>query len=175
MFESLFDECIDVINDWKPKQKYPKETDYRNDLMNFLLDELEEQSSGIDFGAPENIKVTKEDGRGLCDIAVGHKQVGIELKKDLKSKSQMNRLQGQMDDYEDDYEEGVIVVLVGDVSKGVVSELRYKLQRKLDSGGMAEQFRIKLINKSSSAKSREEPKEQKQDFGLGLDMPESFF
>ena len=37
----------------------------------------------------------KEDGRGLCDIAVGNKKVGIELKKDLKSKSQINRLKGK--------------------------------------------------------------------------------
>jgi len=147
---NLFDECIDLINKWQPKQKYSKELNYRDDLMDFLQERLNNFKDM--FSGNRNVLVKKEDGRGLCDIAVGNRRVGIELKKDLKSKSQINRLQGQIDDYEDDYQEGVIVVLVGNTNKYVENDLRNKLQKKLNKFGDLglNQFRIKLINKSDN-------------------------
>ena len=108
MFRELFEECVEIVDIWKPKKEYPKEELYRDDLIDFLFDKLNEE---------EHVKVVKEAGRGLCDIAVGNKRVGIELKRNLKNKSEMNRLQGQVDDYEDEYEEGIIIVLVGEIDK----------------------------------------------------------
>ncbi|MFQ6020514.1 MAG: hypothetical protein ACE5J4_00635 [Candidatus Aenigmatarchaeota archaeon] len=167
---SLFDEVVEIINQWKPQQKYPNELKYRDDLMNFIHDRLS-SSTNMLFGT-KNILIRKEDGRGLCDIAVGNRKVGIELKKDLKSKSQINRLQGQIDDYEDDYEEGVIVVLVGNVNKYVENELKHKLQKKLDKspGFGLQQFRIKLINKSNN-KIRKLRDKSQNIFGLDLSNP----
>jgi hypothetical protein len=161
----LFDEVVEIINQWKPRQKYPNELKYRDDLMNFIHNKLN-NSGNMLFGS-RNVLIRKEDGRGLCDIAVGNRKVGIELKKDLKSKSQINRLQGQIDDYEDDYEEGVIVVLVGNVNKYVEDELRHKFQKKLDksTGFGLQQFRIKLINKSDNKIRKSEQKSQNI-FGL---------
>jgi len=61
-------------------------------------------------------------------------------------------LQGQIDDYHNDYTEGVIVVLVGNMDKYIENILRARLQEKLDNwGGISLQpFRIKLINKTQS-------------------------
>lgn len=53
----------------------------------------------------------------MWDIGIGNKKVGIELKKDLKPKSQINRVQGQIEDYEENYRKCAIVVLVGKVDK----------------------------------------------------------
>ncbi|NMB66707.1 hypothetical protein GYA25_01450 [Candidatus Woesearchaeota archaeon] len=155
----LFDECIELISRWQPKQKYPNELKYRDDLMNFLHEKL--NNSHDMFSGNRQVLVKKEDGRGLCDIAVGNRKVGIELKKDLKSKTQINRLQGQIEDYEDDYSEGVIVVLVGNTDVYVENDLRHKLTKKLNKSGMMglNQFRIKLINKCDN-KISQKPKPQ---------------
>jgi len=166
---SLFYEVFEIIKQWKPQQKYSNELEYRNDLMDFIYNKL--NYSGNIFFGNRSILVRKEDGRGLCDIAVGNRQVGIELKKDLKSKSQINRLQGQIDDYEDDYKEGIIIVLVGNVNKYVENELRHKLQKKLNKSNVfgLQQFRIKLINKSDNniRKSTRKPEQKPQNiFGL---------
>lgn len=163
----LFDEVFEIITQWKPQKKYPNELKYRDDLMNFIHNKLN-NSGNILFGS-RNVLVRKEDGRGLCDIAVGNRKVGIELKKDLKSKSQINRLQGQIDDYEEEYEEGVIVVLVGNVNKYVEEELRYRLQKKLDKSNIfgLQQFRIKLINKSDN-KIKESKQKSQNIFGFNF-------
>lgn len=166
---TLFDECVNLINHWVPKQKYPNELKYRDDLMDFLYGKL--NKSGDVLSESRNVKLKKEASRSLCDIGVGDQQVGIELKKDLKSKSQINRLQGQIEDYEDDYKEGVIVVLVGKVDKYVENDLRHKLIKKLNksiSFGL-QQFRIKLINKSDSKiQSSSQKFSNSFDFDLGI-------
>lgn len=161
----LFDECVNLIRGWTPKQKYPKETDYRDDLMDFLYDGINNSNSLMTGN--RNIRIKPEAGRGLCDIAVGDRKVGIELKRELKSKSQMNRLQGQIDDYLDDYDEGVIIVLVGNVNKYVENELRHKLTKKWDKINNLgiNQFRMKLINKSHT---NENVSPKKQDSGFNL-------
>ncbi len=151
---NLFDKCVSLIRHWQPKQKYKVESQYRDDLFNFLHKNL--NTSNFDlfgFNRPTNILLKKESGRGLCDIGVGPKNVGIELKKNLRSKSQINRLQGQIDDYKEEYIEGVIVVLVGNIDSTIESELRYKLSKKINYGFYfnSAPFRIKLINKTSAS------------------------
>lgn len=165
----LFDRCVEIIKQWEPKKKYSKEPDYRDDLMDFLNDKLN-SSGGPILGSLDNrtIKIKREASRSLCDIGVGNNQVGIELKRNLKSKSQINRLQGQIEDYENDYKEGVIVVLVGKTGKYVVNNVRDKLQKKLDKsmGFGMQQFRIKLINKSFNRP--ESARKTKSPFDLGI-------
>ncbi len=165
---SLFDECVELINRWKPKQKYPNESKYRDDLMDFLYKRLN-KSGDILFGN-RNVKLKKEASRSLCDIGVGNHQVGIELKKDLKSKSQINRLQGQIEDYEEDYKEGVIVVLVGKVDKYVETDLKQKMNKKMNKSlnfGI-QQFRIKLINKSDLKIQTSTTQKSQNIFGINL-------
>jgi len=165
----LFDEVVKIINQWRPQKKYPNETKYRDDLMNFIHDRLNDPRKNMFFGR-RNVLVRKEDSRSLCDIAV-ERSVGIELKfgKNGKiSKKEIDRLHGQIGGYRKEYSEGIIVVLVGEVDKFSEAEVRKKLEDLYDLINRAnfglQQFRIKLINKSDS-KIRKSG-EKSQIFGL---------
>ena len=70
------------------------------------------------------------------------------MKKDLKSKSQIDRLSGQIDTYKEGYSEGVIIVLIGNSDEYAETDLRQRLKKKLNEGLGIQMFRIKLINKS---------------------------
>ncbi len=165
--KGLFDECLDLVRKWKPKREYPNELKYRDDLMDFLHDNLNQSNNP--FSEKRNIRIKKEASRSLCDIGIGNSQIGIELKKDLKTKSQINRLQGQIEDYEDDYNEGVIVVLVGKIDKYVENDLLHKLNKRLNNSMnfRVQQFKIKLVNKSTN-KNKEAPKRNNNPFGIDL-------
>ncbi len=78
------------------------------------------------FGPQDKIVVKKESGRGLCDIAV-NRVVGIELKKDLKSKAQIDRLTGQIRRYMKDYDV-ILVVLVGNTNSDAREDLEEAIQ-----------------------------------------------
>lgn len=160
LLSGLFDECVGLVRKWQPSQKYSNESKYRDDLMDFLHERLNKSDTLLFVN--RDVRIKKEDGRGLCDIGIGNSQVGIELKKDLKSKSQINRLQGQIEDYEEYYGEGVIVVLVGNVDKYVENDLRHKLKKKSDKSAVFElrKFRIKLINKSDSKIKKQKSKKK---------------
>ncbi len=116
MYPSITDSLILAISAWEPKTR-GAEPKYRDDLVDYLRSKLWSQFS-----------FTKEARRGLCDISV-NRQVGIELKKDLKTKSQIDRLIGQVREHKRDYQE-VIIVLVGKTNKDALDQLRQR--RDLD-------------------------------------------
>src|SRR3989338_578060 len=106
---NLFDECVAIIKAWKLKQQYPDEKYYKKELLNLLQEKLNEQTSSM-FSQKQHFNIRDESGRSLCDIGINRK-VGIELKKGKNGKipkTEINRLQGQIEDYELDYPEGVI-------------------------------------------------------------------
>ena len=155
MFSPLFDNTIDAINRWQPTQHYPDENAYRNDLLDYLRKVLNETSP---FMPQSNISIRKEDGRGLCDIAVGEKAVGIEMKKNLSKKSHVDRLAGQLMDYKNGYD-NLIIVLVGKTDKEAFELLKLKVSQLSDGGGFnLNQQRIKIIIKAHTAK-KEQVKE----------------
>ena len=96
----VFEAVYNAIKEWQPKQKYNSENEYREDLFRFL-------SSRAKKYPPQ-----KESGRHLADIGIGDR-VGIELKKDLHSKAEADRLIGQLTSFLRDYKYGVIVVACG--------------------------------------------------------------
>jgi len=175
---NLFDECVAIIKAWKLKQQYPDEKYYKKELLNLLQEKLNEQTSSM-FSQKQHFNIRDESGRSLCDIGINRK-VGIELKKGKNGKipkTEINRLQGQIEDYELDYPEGVIVVLVGECDKFTESEIRTRLQRKLDKEnnigiGIGQQFRIKLINKSHSSKGDGNLYKKKSPLSFDIDIPD---
>ena len=98
--DEVFEAVYNTIKEWQPKQKYSSEGEYREDLFQFL--------SSIAKKYPPQ----KESGRHLADIGIGDR-VGIELKKDLHSKAEADRLIGQLTSFLKDYKYGVIVVRCG--------------------------------------------------------------
>lgn len=106
MSKKLYDAIYALIKKWEPEEIYETEPEFRDDLLDFLKDELPD-SYGLG-----HISIKKESGRGLCDIGI-NRQIGIELKLDLDKKSKANRLVGQIHEYKFDYPTGIIVLLIG--------------------------------------------------------------
>ena len=102
----LFLEVLALTRDWKPGRRHRLEFGYRNDLTDFLRKQL---FSRDNFWQTKGVGVRKEPKAGLADIQVG-KVVGIELKKDLTTKEQVDSTVGRV--AADDYRQ-MIIVLVG--------------------------------------------------------------
>ena len=155
MFGSLFDDTIRAIKTWEPTKKFHNEKGYSDDLAEFLRDEFYENHNPHAFGTQSNISVIKEAGRGLCDIAINEK-IGVELKKDLKSKSQIDRLAGQIIGYKKEYQD-IIIVLVGNTNKDAFELLKSKISdlSKNEIGfGLNQELRIRIIDKAPRTKHR---------------------
>ena len=135
--DGIYATVYDLIkDDWKPKQNYDDEAGYHKDLF----ESLNSKSSG-------KYPITNENGRSLCDIAVG-RNVGIEIKFNLMHKKDADRLIGQVGRYMDDYSEGVIVVLCGKTDLSHLNDLRTelrKVQSRYESSGILGQSAEKII------------------------------
>ncbi len=175
IFDDLFEDSIQIIKSWKPKQNYSNENLYRNDLIEFLRNELNEGQSPFSFGQQRRISVTKEDGRGLCDIGID-RTVGIELKKDIKSKSQVDRLAGQIMGFKKDYQY-LIVVLVGRTNKDALEILKDNISDLSGSNagfGFNQGSRIRIIDKGSQIKDKEKPKQKPRNL-FDIELPNPSF
>lgn len=149
MFGDLYMDTNRIIENWNPKEKFSNENGYRDDLATFLIHKFNDTKNP--FGLPNRTSVTKESGRGLCDIAID-KKIGIELKKDLKSKSQIDRLMGQILEYKKDYRD-IIIVLVGNSKENSIEELKAKVSDlNRQNMGIMSQTMIKIINKGTGSK-----------------------
>jgi len=134
----LFDEVYNLVINWKPQKRYRDHQGYRDDLLKFLRK-----------NRPYPIEVKKEAGGSRCDIGVA-KSVGIELKKDLKTKAEVDRLMGQLNEYRREYPLGLIVVLVGNTDEDRYDDVKTRVSRMVSEhssifGGL----RIKVVNKGS--------------------------
>lgn len=99
-----------LIGKWRPKG-CTTEKDYERSLYDFLHEKL------------PDIQVTKQYaiGRVKADIVVGNKVI-IELKNNLQSPSDYNRLVGQLTAYKN-WSGGVIVILCGATDKNIAKEV----------------------------------------------------
>lgn len=78
--------------------------------------------------------IKKEARRSLANIGIDDEK-GIELKQNLKRKSQINRLVGQIVDYLDMYSY-VIIVLCGRSEQEAVDTLKHNLKRIVGSNSL---------------------------------------
>lgn len=136
--------AIKAIEDWKPTKKFGKENEYRDDLIHYLRDDLNKNS----FLSLEKINISSEKGRSLADIAVNGKEIGIELKKDLNSKSKIDRLIGQIQTYEDEYND-IIIVLVGKTHANYLDDLHHRIEKNNRRGFSFNQPKIEVIDKGT--------------------------
>ncbi len=167
----LYNNTISLIKEWVPKQ-HKGELMYRDELLNLLRKKLNQGSSLFTL-AQSNIIVKKEDGRGLCDIAI-EREVGIELKLNLNSKSKVDRLYGQIDEYLKNYKY-IIVVLLGKTSTEALEYLKEKV-RKINEENkslLMEAPKVKIIVKDNK-KQTESPKERSP-FNIGIKLPKFDF
>lgn len=170
-FDALFDDSIRAIRSWKPTQKYNNEGKYQNELIDFLRKELNNRQDPFSLGQKKRITISSEAGRGLCDIGI-NRQIGIELKKDLKKKAQIDRLAGQIMEFKKDYQD-LIIVLVGDTDKDKLDLLKDKMSDLSSEGDIfsnRQGNRIRVIDKGSQIKeiekkeSKPEPKSELEQY-----------
>lgn len=134
---SLFNYVLQLVQAWKPKQRYRSEDGYRDDLKEFLRTNLN-RPSPLAFGPQRRIKVTSESGRHLVDIAIDER-IGIELKKDFRTTADVDRLIGQLIRFNPHYPDGLIVVLVGNTGGNAREELMSRVSKiKVVDKGFAE-------------------------------------
>ena len=159
MFESLCDTVLGIVERWIPKKKYSKEIEYRDELAEFIRNELKRRQQDILFGTPKKHRVKKEAGRSHADIEID-RNIGIELKRNLKGKTEMNRLSGQIIDYEEDYS-CIIVVLCGEVSEETVEELEYQFRQRYGGVGFGlgtQGPRVTVVRKDEDSIKRKKKK-----------------
>ena len=156
---SLFDDVLQTISDWNPNAEYSTESKYRNDLLAFLRENLNSGSDafsspiwGLNHSGHHFIK--KEARRSLTDIGIDD-EIGIELKRNLKRKSQINRLVSQVVDYLSEYS-CVIIVLCGHAEQEAVDVLKHNLKRIIRSSSslFGQEKLIRIVSKGKSQKTR---------------------
>lgn len=119
---------IDLIKQWKPRG-CKKETDYTKSLKKYLDNEL----------SPIDIYVGKESGldSSRLDLVVGKKkpyrEFAIELKKDLNSSSNFDRLKGQIHTYIVGKFENIVILLIGKTESKLETELKKYNEEMLDN------------------------------------------
>ncbi len=158
--DNLFNNVFQAIKEWNPQAGYSNERKYRDDLLAFLQEKLNGPGGsvfsspiwGFDHSAHHFIK--KEAGRGLADIGIDD-EIGIELKLNLKQKSQINRLVGQVVDYLSSYSY-VIIVLCGHAKLEAVGVLKHNLERIVRSSDslFGQEKLIRIVSKDGSQKTR---------------------
>ena len=165
---SLFDTILQTINDWNPQAEYSTESKYRDDLLVILRKKLNRSGSGAfsspiwGFDSSGQHFIKKEAGRSLADIGIDD-EIGIELKLNLKRKSQINRLVGQVVDYLRGYSY-VIIVLCGHTEQDAVDVLKHNLKRivRSSSSPFGQEKLIRIVSKDMPQK----PRKTKKRFAL---------
>jgi len=172
MFESLCDTVLGIVERWIPKKKYSKEIEYRDELAEFIRNELKRRQKDILFGIPKKHHVKKEAGRAHADIEID-RNIGIELKRNLKGKTEMNRLSGQIIDYEGDYS-CIIVVLCGEVSEETAEELEYQFEERYGGVGFGlgpQKPRVEIVRKDEAWIKRKKKKTSSKKPQSPFDIP----
>jgi len=99
--------------------------------------------------------IKKEAGRSLADVGIDD-EIGIELKRNLKRKSQINRLVGQVVDYLSGYSY-VIIVLCGHTDQEAVDVLEHNLRRIVNSSSLFGQEKLIRIVINDRSQNQEKP------------------
>jgi len=107
----------EVIESWRPKG-YTPEKEFEQSLLRKLQRELKKQKIQTQYGS----------GRQRVDIVV-HGKVPIEVKKDLKSTSALQRTIGQLEQYLQDWDR-LFLVLYDDVAPYLLKSLKEYADKK---------------------------------------------
>jgi hypothetical protein len=91
----------DLVEKWTPSEAYDHERKFQSELTEYLDEQLNSGGMGIGMNQGEYV-VSTEHGTSKGDVVVND-HVGIELKRDFTN-SQKKKLQGQIEDYRDEYD-----------------------------------------------------------------------
>ena len=99
-----------IIKKWKP-ERCTREKDYERSLVTFLQEKMPDVIIVPQYGA----------GTQKIDIVVGE-EVVIELKNDLKTTSECQKLIGQLNGYERNWDK-IFVVVCGEIKDNLKKDL----------------------------------------------------
>lgn len=143
----MFRDTVDSIDRWIPERKYRSERKFRDDLQDYLDEQLNGQHDGFmdGGGTGQEHVVSVEHGEVNADVCVDG-TIGIELKRDLTN-SQTKKLRGQIDAYMDHYP-FVIGCACGIKDMDGWRKLKNRFEQSGGFGGMgAQQTEVVLIHK----------------------------
>jgi len=149
MFGDLFSRVCRLVEDWQPRKKHKSEAGYRDDLLQYLRDDLNRPDP---LGFSEKHSIRKESGRHLADIGIDG-TVGIELKHNLKTKAETDRLFGQIDDYLKGYD-SMIIVLCGKTNEDILDYLE-EIVRNMPQKDIFTTTQVEIIIKNGKRKRRD--------------------
>jgi len=137
-FWNSTEKIVKIINKWEPK-KFKTEKQYENSLYDLLHEKLEE------------VSVIKQyaQGRVSADIVVGEK-VLIELKNNLNSRSEYQRMLGQLDEYNDNWKGHIILILCGKTEPSMRKEIKAHIKKKFPID------KLTVIEKTGGKKKKKE-------------------
>jgi len=105
------------------------------------------------LGFSEEHSIRKEKGGSRADIGID-RNIGIELKHNLKLKNEVNRLFGQIDDQLKEYNE-IIIVLCGKTSLEHLDLLREKV-REMPPRDMFSETRVEIVVKDGKKSKKDQ-------------------
>ena len=149
MFGSIFPQVLKIIEEWSPK-KFKSEAKYRDDLLKLLREELNRDDP---LGFSEEHSIRKEKGESRADIGIDRK-IGIELKYNLKTKSQVTKLIGQIVAHRSGYD-SLIVVLCGKTSLEHLDLLREQV-RKIPPRDMFYKTQVEIVVKDGKKRKKDQ-------------------
>jgi len=161
---SAFDSVLPLVKQWKPKP-FPRELNYRNSLVGYLLKNLCDARVEQEYrhlGTTVDIYVKNDSNSAVF----------VELKRNLNSKSEYDRLVGQIESLQPN-QNSIIVVLCGHSSQMLVGRL---MDKYTPQSGSLECRKFALVLKSHLKKSRSAERflskraKQRQDFRAVLDL-----
>lgn len=133
----------ELVESWVPSKAYRKETRFRDDLMEFLEEQLNHSGGGM-FGQSRTYSLRKERGRSRADITVDD-EVGIELKREITN-NKLRRLRDQIRDLEREYAY-VIICACGVKETGKWNELRQEFEDHRGGLGLEQGPPIRFVEK----------------------------
>nr|MDA3835986.1 hypothetical protein [Nanoarchaeota archaeon] len=148
----IYKDTVKILNKWKSLKRYKKETDFYPEIRDFILEEFKKKKI-------HKISVKIKNNLWKTDIAVGDDKIAIEVKHNLKGKSEARRLENQIRKDSPPYKEGMIVLLLGKTNKDDLQDIEEEIKKikKERNRGKKYRFPIKIIE-NSLTELRKKPK-----------------
>ncbi len=120
---SALESVIKSLKDWQPKP-LPNELKYRDSLMGHLRGKLPKEKIEPEYrhlGTTTDIYVKQ-------DSFFGSSEVFVELKRNLQSKAQLDRLVGQVESLEPK-NNAVLIILCGETNPALLTRLKERYMK----------------------------------------------
>lgn len=128
-------EITRLVREWRPR-KCKTEKDFENSLVRHLRSNL----------PGKDVVPQYASGRVKGDIVIEKKYL-IEIKLNLGSTSKLQRLIGQLEGYEQEWKNPIILVLCGDHDTNLLKQLKEAVNRRNDKDLLPAEPRITLVSK----------------------------